>query len=373
MRLNLLAFLMFVAVGLSLAHDARAQALPKTTPPTTDVDVVPGTGCAIDYWNVLTWRGWMEGKHDMEAAQTIIGKPVSVLEISCFDQHLTSLQQAADEIFSDRTEIALGVNPPDRPAIENPLFLCRECGEDVPPLETSMCVTPLDEDCDCEPVFTYPCGPDPPGEVMDNFGLDKVLDFAVRAGMAYYLQNFPRPEPYTCPDAPPSPADVCDTMNGLWNGARMHDVDKELYWTFEYMVENEPRSAAAYAGSCGFAPGTPRLRWDLAVNGGDSPDGYIAGAFPPPSNPPTPGPEHAGGMDSLQTFLGSIAPPSLPPTCDQRPIPTGLRFDLRDSQGTIIGTYDDAICAQPGCHYNPRNTPPRCETDFAASPMPLLP
>ena len=44
--------------------------------------------CDADYYDVLRARGYLEGKREMETAQRIILKPDSVLEYSCFDDHL---------------------------------------------------------------------------------------------------------------------------------------------------------------------------------------------------------------------------------------------------------------------------------------------
>lgn len=50
-----------------------------------------GTACEWKYFNVLRQRAWLEGKREMEIAQTLILKPDSVLEYSCFEMRRREL------------------------------------------------------------------------------------------------------------------------------------------------------------------------------------------------------------------------------------------------------------------------------------------
>ncbi len=48
--------------------------------------VVPGSSCDPDFLEVMKARSWMQGKREMEVAQSLILKSGSVLQYSCFKQ-----------------------------------------------------------------------------------------------------------------------------------------------------------------------------------------------------------------------------------------------------------------------------------------------
>lgn len=58
------------------------------------------TACDKDYYEALKARAWMEAQREVTQNQNIIYKPDSVLEYSCFDQHLGVLAAQAPGMFS---------------------------------------------------------------------------------------------------------------------------------------------------------------------------------------------------------------------------------------------------------------------------------
>ncbi len=74
---------------MTVSGPAMAMSLPGTT------NLVPGTACDKDYWDRMGARAWLEGKDDMTAAQVLITRPQSVLDVSCFEGQLIGLQTVA--------------------------------------------------------------------------------------------------------------------------------------------------------------------------------------------------------------------------------------------------------------------------------------
>jgi hypothetical protein len=77
--LTLLAF-------MACAAPAAAQPMPAS--------------CDAGVWGAISARSWLEGKREMEVAQTIILKADSVLEYSCFNTRMNELESFANGTFS---------------------------------------------------------------------------------------------------------------------------------------------------------------------------------------------------------------------------------------------------------------------------------
>lgn len=265
---------------------------------------LPGTGCDADYWNVLGARASMEGKHDMEAAQVIITRPASVMDISCFEGQLVHLHNTADQLFSDnRTSGVL---------FKNPTYVG------------------LDS---YEPTFVMPFGPHPPGGAFSNQSLDNTLIRVIRTGLKRHLQNFT-----TVVLAAP-PATVCSSMSLVWTIAKCEDFDDTTFWPFQQLAVMDPRVLLTPCNS-------QRGLWSAWRGVGATPLGT---AFPPtvplpPAAPPWP----PGGMDTASTYLNMLTPVSCGAGIPS--IPTGVIVDIT---GTFGGPYPDAVCSAPSCYYDP--------------------
>ena len=77
------------AVALLFSHSALAQ--------------FAATPCDPDYYESLEARAWLEAQREITQNQNLIFKPDSVLEYTCFDNHLRELADHADEMFSETT------------------------------------------------------------------------------------------------------------------------------------------------------------------------------------------------------------------------------------------------------------------------------
>lgn len=83
------SFACIAILSLCLSHFAFAQASKD------DVSA----GCDVDFYEQLNASATLKSTQEMEAAQTIITKPDSVLEYNCFDRRLNSL--ASSIAFQD--------------------------------------------------------------------------------------------------------------------------------------------------------------------------------------------------------------------------------------------------------------------------------
>ena len=87
-------FVFFLFLISALGWGGQVSAGPQTQLP----ENIPET-CDAEFYKIMSNRAWMEGKREMEAAQTFILKPDSVLEYSCFRNR--GLDMAGQLTFSD--------------------------------------------------------------------------------------------------------------------------------------------------------------------------------------------------------------------------------------------------------------------------------
>lgn len=59
------------------------------------------SACDPDYYESLESRAWLEAQREITQNQNLIFKPDSVLEYTCFDNHLKELAQHAEDMFSE--------------------------------------------------------------------------------------------------------------------------------------------------------------------------------------------------------------------------------------------------------------------------------
>ncbi len=274
--------------------------------------VLPGTGCDQDYWNnVMGARSWMAGKHDMEAAQVLIERPKSIMEVMCFDGELIRLANAVDNIFSD--------------AKPNPTT-------QVTALFKHQAFNPQDTyQVRVRNNHTYT-------DIGGSYGSigfntisrqmhDNTLLRLVRNALRTHFNNF-----YASPVSTPTrtATSVCGLMIGIWNTARCDNMNSSQFWTFAQLRAADPRVLPT-------ACNLQRPKWAS----------MMTQAFPPPTLPAA-----SGGMDDTDTFLNLLNPSSCTthPTNSLPPIPTGVVVDLLGV--SAAGTHPDAVCSAPGCWYD---------------------
>jgi hypothetical protein len=333
-RLYILAFLACVTVLGSGFIMKPQSACAQTARPT---ELVPGTGCDKHYWDALGWRAHMEGKHDHELAQVIIAKQHSVIEVSCFPNSLQALGRAANNMFSDNLDSKLLWTGKDFKA-----------EDDYEPTINVGSHSYTDILGGSESVGY---------KLLSRTRMDQVLLEAITFSLEYYLpNNFTRPN--VLGPVQTAANGLCDTMNRMWNASRCSTYDKNNFYTFNELLNFEPRREIWGCVSVTAGPSIPRLFWDLAINGRPSPvppHPYIAGAFPRPAIPANSSDPSMGGMDAVQLYLGAMYPSAPYNTlgCSaQQPIYTGIKVERSIANGPGTERFDDAICLGFGCRYN---------------------
>lgn len=131
----------------------------------------------------------MEGKRQMEMAQTIILKPDSILEYNCFVTYMWDLGKKADKLFSD--------NMPS-------------------------------------PFWSKPS---PPGGIFDTKNLDRTLDHLVFDALDVFVgSNFQHNQAgglYLW--------DPCTSMQEIWDFLKCYDFQEDYFTTFEEISTKDPR------------------------------------------------------------------------------------------------------------------------------------
>jgi hypothetical protein len=82
-------FVLFAFLIVSAAPARASSGAPET--------------CDGNFWSVMGARAWMEGKSDLEAAQTLIEKQRSVLQLSCFNSANNHMQSAGQKFSGGRS------------------------------------------------------------------------------------------------------------------------------------------------------------------------------------------------------------------------------------------------------------------------------
>lgn len=267
---------------------------------------IPGTGCDSDFMGIMDRRAWMEGKHDMEAAQVLLTRPKSILDISCFEEHLVDLHRSADSMFSDNTGGVLFKNRnfPTNMALFEPQYQPIIIGA------AHTYLSPMTGFYRSEGYFSLP-----PQLPISPVRLDNSLIRLVRNG----LKNYFNATFYTTPPVPPVPRTVCNWMGIVWGEAKCENAGNTM-WQFRGIAVIDPRLLPRPCNS-------QRQDWRQA----------IAIAFPPQPGRP-------GAVEPVQTFLENIDPTKC---TTQSPIVTGIiaRYSGQDP-------FPEKICLSPGCWYD---------------------
>ncbi|MCK6418674.1 MAG: hypothetical protein L6Q57_07045 [Alphaproteobacteria bacterium] len=251
--------------------------------------------CDPAFQNVLDQRALLQGTQDLEMAQTLIYKPDSVLEYSCFAQNVMLLEQQAKVLFSDN------VTSPT-------LFL----GQSFSPQGEAT-----------QPTFASPPGPlGMPGEPQVNYAAPTPLDQSTFAAL-YNTVRLPGATYLTGGFAPTMgggrmgslPA-TCETMALVWQFAKCSNFEKDNFRMLGDMAGKDLRQMPL--------PCTDAARAGLI-------QAALKASAPPPADPPK-----GGGAQSMRTFIDVLEAPEGASSCAAMPpIPTGVG--------------DEKLCITPGC------------------------
>lgn len=274
-----MAGLRYIFVGLALALLWAPAAQAQTLQPTS---------CMPDMMTIIEANGLIEAEREIIQNQNLIAKPDSVLEYSCFEQHLSLSGLVTGQMFTE-AEGFFNIND----------------------------------------------------AFIDQYSLDRGIYFVVFQALVEYLrENFwhrylgDRAELQALP-----PVGVgnftCYAMGYVWNRAKCSNFitprnTRDGFYTFdEYRDMADPRDLPE-PQQC---PSWPD--WAAEIT-----DSRRASA---PSTTPNPG-------TSLSDNL-IVYPEVFDTECENiTPVPTGLF--IPPFPGASLAGYEEHICLAPGCYYN---------------------
>ena len=261
---------------------------------TQAASLIADTPCDSLYYETLSSRAWLEAQREITQNQNIILKPDSVFEYTCFDRFLMELAQHATQMLSETS--AYG-QPLNTSAMDNALSNLVGTSLNAYVTNNFEEVTPPPP----LPSLSY----DLLGGHPAATGIDHTPSASITGGT------------YSC-----------DIMGRVWQAAKcinfVTNSATDGFYTFtEYELDIIDKRRLPVA-ACGII--TPTV-WteNIAV-------GLTTGPWT---------------NDPLQTYLGETTPDA---GCTGSPIPTGISVSRT---GVAPNTYDEKVCLQPGCRYDP--------------------
>lgn len=304
------AFLMFMAVFLTPAA-SQAQCLPGI-PCITGASENPASGpnapktasaaCDADFMNQIYAVASLNAQRELLIDQVLIRKPDSVLEYSCFDKLANRAAVLGGALFSES-----GVNT----------------------------ILPIGDAIEGQAVPSVPLNVPSPGLLPAQIGQTVLAPL-----ITYISENFYHPflgfSAGADGDIGTGGADLaynCDFMNDVSFLARCENFGTDTqFFSLDWLAKNDPRAMPAM---CTAGTGITQAMIDVAAN-----KDFAHAKF-----------------DKLETFEDKLAPGKCGPA-----IPTGvmipiLQHSVEPLEGRVrtqeIGTYQDHICTNPLCFYDP--------------------
>jgi len=266
------------------------------------------TPCDPNYYQSLEARAWLEAQREITQNQNLIYKPDSVLEYTCFDNHLREVADHADEMFSETTRW---------------------------------------------------------GTILPDTHMDDALEALISAALvAYDTANFPASLlggrlvalggwDGTAPTEASGPryefessitagdAYACDIMQAVWQKAKCLNFAaipaSDGFFTFEdYATGADKRFPT---GSCASVAATYTAKLEEAI---------------PPLSATTPWED-----DPVRTLYDRFFPAAAGcgPASNNR-VQTGLVVEDNTRKGQPPYYYNEAVCLIPGCHWQPSGAGP---------------
>lgn len=264
------------------------------------ISVIPDSPCDALYYETLSARAWLEAQREITQNQNLILKPDSVFEYTCFDTLVWELADHGDEMLS-----------------ETNLF--------GTPLSTTSLDTTL-QNLVTSSLAAYHSA---------NFGYYPGLLGGHTAALAIK---------HTPTASIGGTAYSCDIMEQVWHAAKCinfaSNSTTEGFYTLAEYAATSALDKRTLPTIC--SPIVPQWAANL-------------------TSALTTGP---WTNDPVITYVQQLTPPTCPAagTCScstgqpspvGRPIPTGLQVRRSAVSGSIVASYEEHICLQPGCRYHP--------------------
>lgn len=256
------------------------------------------SACDPEYMDALEARAWMEAQREIAQNQNLIAKPDSVLEYTCFGNFLGDLADDAKRLFSETTFWG-----------------------SIPPQVSGSMQTAL----------TDLVGAALSNYLTNNFSHPYVNDrLGVSDGFPSGVGTLGN---YTCSE-----------MAKVWNAAHclhfQNQPDYDGFYTFDWYTSSEPRGRSITGINACTVPTRFAQDFNIAYNSETAP--YEV--------------DNANDtavykFDKVETFLDRLEPGD----CTD-PIKTGV---VVQRLNFTPASYDDYVCSNPGCHFNPDGN--KCE------------
>lgn len=276
-------------------------------------EVVPGTSCDVEVYDVLSERAWLEGQREVEVAQQLILKPDSVLEYSCFQQRRNELRALGMD-WSGSGGLSFGE-------------ITRLIGELI---GVAAAQAFLLGDTESFNNIIDDVGDIAFDGILAELGVDSLEALIDNPLQNYLTDNFYHTLAGGTYDQ--GAVGLCDAMNVVWNFMKCSNFDEETFYTLDQLTTSDFRTLPQ---QCSVTTRAQRLVDAIDV------------AYPEPTSPAS-----LGGMDAVNLRLPML-------TQCGAPIPTGLTVfssppgDYDPEIETKQGRYIDKVCSAPGCYFLP--------------------
>jgi hypothetical protein len=291
---------LFVSLLLPLADRAHAAAV--------------GASCAADFMTLMKKNAMLEAERRIVTSNTLIRKPDSVLEYTCFDQRVALVANDLGDLFSESTDwssktVSIGGGVGDFPLSPRPNVT----------YSVSMGSTNLDSVLNSTVLSAF------------KTYLDSSFDHDFLGGAATSTGN-------SFKSTVASVDSTCSFLDAIHTLSQCDDfaVDAPFSNDFAWFASNDPRARPATCGST--HPITTALMEEASNKN------FATTAF-----------------DELDPYLNYIEAKVSGTNCEVAdPIPTGVivRYreygrDLSGNQTTVVSNdYEDKVCPNPSCYYD---------------------
>lgn len=303
-----------ICLSIFVVGGAFAQPAPSPREPG-----IPDS-CDQDFYNVMEARSLLEATREMEVAETLILRPDSVLEYSCFNVRLDETGRAADLMFSDNvTSTALFRQPPEE-------FNRNKSISATAPEVSTVRLDP-GRGLDLLGQTRVEFGPQPPGGIT-NTSLDTALSNLVLSSLAEFVgRNFGHVfAGGTFFGTPRGGGQPCSAMDLVWSFLKCRNIEKNNFYRFRELLIVDPRLNPV-------ACNDPSRGAFYGVN--------IAATEPLPDG--------LGGVESVGPHM-NLDLFDVNQCAASAPIFTGTLVYPFPPAGQQ--PHDDAFCVTPGCYYD---------------------
>ncbi|MFP4386335.1 MAG: hypothetical protein ACLFP8_04405 [Alphaproteobacteria bacterium] len=263
---------------------------PITAQAQSEPPVIAESPCDPEYYESLSARAWLEAQREITQNQSLILKPDSVFQYTCWDLLLKELADHSDEMLSATDGF----------------------GSPIPPTTVTSALqdlvgTSLKSYINTN--FSEPGDPNDPNSEPTPYGL--LAGHPVAAGIMHDITDVADAGEYSC-----------DVMGRVWHAAKCINFQQSSvengFYSFQHYASSEDKRYLPTRCE-------PPIKdtWERNLR-----NALISGPWT---------------NDPVSTYFDVTEPDN----CDSPPIPTGVQVVVPGN------TYQEHFCIQPGCYYKP--------------------